>query len=60
MKELKLHFTFYLLKKFKRLMKAGISAPISYTDKIWGFVFSKNIFKLKAPEAASGCCEKVE
>jgi hypothetical protein len=41
-------------------MKAGISAPISYTDKIWRFVFSKNLFKIKTPEAASGCCEKLE
>ena len=60
MSELKLHFTFYLLRKFKKLMKAGLSAPISLPDKLWNFAITKNLFKLKAPEAASGCCEKVE
>ena len=41
-------------------MKAGISAPITFSDKMWKFVLTKNLLKLKAPEAASGCCEKVE
>ena len=60
MSEFKLHFTFYLLRKFKKLMKAGISAPITFSDKVWKYVIFKDIVKLKAPEAASGCCEKVE
>ena len=60
MSKFKLHFTFYLLRKFKKLMEAGITAPITFSDKLWKFVISKNLFKLKAPEAASGCCEKME
>jgi hypothetical protein len=58
MRKFRLRFTFYLLKKFKKLKKAGISAPISFSDKLWKFVISRNLFKLKAPEAANGCCEK--
>jgi len=58
MKKFRLRFTFYLLKKFKKLKRAGILAPISFPDKLWKFLISKNLFKLKVPEAASGCYEK--
>jgi hypothetical protein len=60
MKKFQLHFTFYLLRKFKKLMMAGISVPMSFSDKLWKYLISKNLFKLKPPEAASGCCEKLE
>ena len=58
MKKMQLRFTFYLLRKFKKLTKAGLSAPITFSDKLWKFVISKNLIKLKPPEAANGCCEK--
>jgi hypothetical protein len=41
-------------------MKAGISAPITFSDKMWKYVIYKDLLKIKTPEAASGCCEKVE
>ncbi len=60
MNEIRLHFTFFLLRKFKELMKAGISVPLTFSDKIWKFIISKNLFKVRTPEAASGCCEKLD
>lgn len=60
MKELQLHFTIFLLKKFKSLMRRGLDTPFTISDKIWKAVITKNLFKVKAPEAACGCYEKSE
>jgi len=60
MKELQLHFTIFLLRKFKSLMRSGMDAPFTISDKIWKIVISKNLFKVRPPEAACGCYEKNE
>ena len=60
MDNLRLHITIFLLKKFKMIMKEGISAPITVSNKIWNFIITTNLVKIKIPEAACGCYEREE